>query len=175
MVGVASIGYALPIGLRFELEGDLRNNPISGAHDLGFAASAGGRERKYGPMFSVLYDRSPWIPPGYFSPYVGVGVGYQWARLSGFHVNGFPTDFPSITTGGTKGAIAYQFILGGAMPIPQVRGLALTAEYRFFGVGSRSYDVAVTPVAGGASVPSKMPIPVMFNGNARACVETGLL
>ena len=148
MVGVASIGYALPMGLRFELEGDLRNNPISGAHDLGFAASAGGRERKYGPMFNVLYDLSPWIPPGYFSPYAGVGVGYQWARLSGFHVNGSPTGFPSITTGGTKGAIAYQFILGGAMPIPQVRGLALTAEYRFFGVGSRSYDVAVTPVAG---------------------------
>jgi len=135
MVGVASIGYALPMGLRFELEGDLRNNPISGAHDLGIAASAGGRERKYGPMFNVLYDLSPWIPPGYFSPYAGVGVGYQWARLSGVHVNGSPTDFPSITTGGTKGAIAYQFILGGAMPIPQVRGLALTAEYRFFGVG----------------------------------------
>ncbi|MGB8120936.1 MAG: hypothetical protein WCF56_19770, partial [Pseudolabrys sp.] len=55
--------YALPMGLRFELEGDLRNNPISGAHDLGFTASAGGRERKYGPMFNVLYDLSPWIPP----------------------------------------------------------------------------------------------------------------
>jgi opacity protein-like surface antigen len=163
MVGVGSIGYALPMGLRFELEGDLRNNPISGAHDLGFAASAGGRERKYGPMVNVLYDLSPWIPPGYFSPYVGVGVGYQWARLSGFHVNGSPTDFPSITTGGTKGAIAYQFILGGAMPIPQVRGLALTAEYRFFGVGSRSYDVAVTPVAGAASVPSNLKLGNDFN------------
>jgi outer membrane protein OmpA-like peptidoglycan-associated protein len=103
------------------------------------------------------------IPPGYFSPYAGVGVGYQWARLSGFHVNGFPTGFPSITTGGTKGAIAYQFILGGAMPIPQVRGLALTAEYRFFGVGSRSYDVAVTPVAGAASVPSNLKLGNDFN------------
>ena len=163
MVGVASIGYALPMGLRFELEGDLRNNPISGAHDLGFAATAGGRERKYGPMVNVLYDLSPWIPPGYFSPYAGVGVGYQWTRLSGFHVNGSPTGFPSITTGGTKGAIAYQFILGGAMPIPQVRGLALTAEYRFFGVGSRSYDVAVTPVAGGAPVPSNLKLGNDFN------------
>jgi hypothetical protein len=27
------------------------------------------RERKYGPMFNVLYDLSPWIPPGYFSVY----------------------------------------------------------------------------------------------------------
>ena len=108
MVGVVSIGYALPMGLRFEIEGDLRNNPISGAHDLGFAATAGGRERKYGPMVNVLYDLSPWIPPGYFSPYAGVGVGYQWTRLSGFHVNGSPTGFPSFTTGDTKGAIAYQ-------------------------------------------------------------------
>jgi len=122
MVGVASIGYAFPMGLRVELEGDLRNNPISGAHDLGFAATAGGRERKYGPMVNVLYDLSPWIPPGYFSPYAGVGVGYQWTRLAGFHVNGSPTGFPSFTTGDTKGAIAYQFILGGAIPIPQVRG-----------------------------------------------------
>ena len=41
MVGVVSVGYALPMGLRFEIEGDLRNNPISGAHDLGFAATGG--------------------------------------------------------------------------------------------------------------------------------------
>src|ERR1044071_1375043 len=44
MVGVISVGYALPTGLRFELEGDLRNNPINAAHDLGFPATAGGRE-----------------------------------------------------------------------------------------------------------------------------------
>src|SRR6187402_1915018 len=46
MVGVISLGYALQNGLRFELEGDLRNNSIAGAHDLGFPATAGGRERK---------------------------------------------------------------------------------------------------------------------------------
>jgi outer membrane protein OmpA-like peptidoglycan-associated protein len=83
--------------------------------------------------------------------------------LSGFHVNGFPTGFPSIDTGATKGAIAYQFILGGAMPIPQVRGLALTAEYRFFGVGSRSYDVAVTPAVGGRAVASNLKLGNDFN------------
>jgi len=83
MVGVASIGYALRNGLRFELEGDLRNNPIHGAHDLGFPATAGGRERKFGPMVNILYDFSNLLPVPYFSPYVGVGVGYQWARMSG--------------------------------------------------------------------------------------------
>jgi OOP family OmpA-OmpF porin len=42
------------------------------------------------------------------------------------------------------------------MPIRQVPGLALTAEYRFFGVGSRKYNVAAqaapgTPVAFGTA------------------------
>ena len=42
------------------------------------------------------------------------------------------------------------------MPIPQVHGLAFTVEYRFFGVGSRKYNVAAqaapdTPVAFGTA------------------------
>ena len=163
MAGVASVGYALPNGLRFELEGDLRNNPIHGAHDLPFAATAGGRERKYGPMVNVLYDFSNLLRVPYFSPYLGVGVGYQWARMSGLHVNGTPTGFPAFSAGGTTGAIAYQFILGGAMPIPAVRGLAMTAEYRFFGVGSRSYDLSATLTPGGAVVPGRVKLGNDFN------------
>ena len=163
MAGVASIGYALPNGLRFELEGDLRNNPINAAHDLGFPAVAGGRERKYGPMVNVLYDFSNLLPVPYFAPYVGVGVGYQWARMSGLHVNGAPTGFPAFTSGDTTGAIAYQFILGGAVPIPAVPGLALTAEYRFLGVGSRTYDVAAIAAPGEAVVPSRVKLGNDFN------------
>src|SRR5262249_30284621 len=75
-----------------------------------------------------------------FSPYVGLGVGWQWARMDGFHLNGSPSGFPAFNSSDVTGAIAYQFILGGAMPIPSVRGLALTAEYRFMGTGSRKYD-----------------------------------
>ena len=52
----------------------------------------------------------------------------KWARLSGFRVNGAPSGFPAFNSGDTTGAIAYQFILGGAVPIPAVRGLAMTAE-----------------------------------------------
>jgi len=163
MAGVASVGWAFPFGLRVELEGDLRNNSIGAAHDLAFPAIAGGRERKFGPMVNVLYDLSPVVPVGYFSPYVGVGVGYQWARMSGLHVNGTPTGFPAFTSGDTTGAIAYQFILGGAMPIPQVRGLALTAEYRFLGVGSRTYDVGAVPVAGAAPIPGRVKFGNDFN------------
>ena len=162
MVGVASLGYALSNGLRFELEGDLRNNPIHGAHDLGFPATAGGRERKYGPMFNVLYDFGNLLPVPYFSPYVGVGVGYQWARMSGLHVNG-TGGFPAFTSGDTTGAIAYQFILGGAVPIPAVRGLALTAEYRFLGVGSRTYDVASQAAPGTPVLPGRVKLGNDFN------------
>jgi OmpA-OmpF porin, OOP family len=163
MVGVASIGYALPNGLRFELEGDLRNNPTNAAHDLGFPAVAGGRERKFGPMFNVLYDFSNLLPVPYFAPYLGVGVGYQWARMSGLHVNGAPTGFPAFTSGDTTGAIAYQFILGGAVPIPAVRGLAMTAEYRFLGVGSRTYNVSAVTAPGEAAIPGRVKLGNDFN------------
>ena len=145
--GVGSIGWALPNGIRVELEGDYRNNQFAHGLNFGFPARAGGREVKYGPMVNVLYDmtnllaQSTGLTIPYFAPYVGVGVGYQWAHLSGFTASG-STGFPSVASNDTYGAIAYQFILGGAVPIPSVRGLAMTVEYRFFGMGSRKYNVA---------------------------------
>ena len=78
---------------------------------------------KYGPMVNVLYDmtnllaQSTGLTIPYFAPYVGVGVGYQWAHLSGFTASG-STGFPSVASNDTYGAIAYQFILGGAVPNP---------------------------------------------------------
>jgi OmpA-OmpF porin, OOP family len=71
-------------------------------------------------MFSVLYDFSNLLSGPVFRPHLRVGVRYQWARMSGVHVNGTPTGFPALSD--TMGAIAYQFILGGAMPIPSVLG-----------------------------------------------------
>ena len=109
-------------------------------------------------MFNVLYDFSNLLPVPYFSPYQGVGVGYQWARLSGFHLEGTPTGFPAFSSGDTAGAIAYQFILGGAVPIMAVRGLAMTAEYRFLGVGSRTYDVSAVAAPGDAAVPGRVKL-----------------
>jgi OmpA-OmpF porin, OOP family len=146
-VGVLSLGYAMSNGLRLEVEGDYRRNSISRPLNFGFPAGAGGREIKYGPMFNVLYDVTNLLALP-FNPYIGVGVGYQWAHLSGFHAQGTPTGFPSITSDDTRGAIAYQFILGGAAPIAPVPGLALTAEYRFLGVGSRNYDAGATVAPG---------------------------
>jgi outer membrane protein OmpA-like peptidoglycan-associated protein len=83
--------------------------------------------------------------------------------MSGLHVNGAPTGFPAFSSGDTTGAIAYQFILGGAMPIPSVRGLAVTAEYRFLGVGSRTYNVSAITAPGEPVLPGRVKFGNDFN------------
>jgi len=144
---VVSLGYALGNGLRLEIEGDYRNNRFSQGRNLGFPAAAGGNEQKYGAMFNVLYDLTGIIPIPY-APYIGVGVGYQWANLHDFHVYNAATGFPRIAGDDTAGALAYQAIIGSALSIPAVPGLALTLEYRFLGLAHRDYDVAATAAAG---------------------------
>ena len=116
---VGSIGWAMPNGLRIELEGDFRNNQFSSAHNFGFpqGARAGGREFRYGSMVNVL-DHMTNVLADYtglripnFAPYIGVGLGWQWSELKGFTAsanngpNGF---FPSVASGDTYSAIAYQ-------------------------------------------------------------------
>ena len=154
-VGVASVGYGLGNGLRFELEGNYRENKFNkiGSSALGFTR-AGGNENKYGGMVNVLYDFDPNVLglgffPAAISPYVGLGAGYVWAqdqntRFSGNPgpVAGFPNGYNELArTNSAKGAFAYQAIVGAAFPIAGVPGLAITAEYRFLGLeGNRNYN-----------------------------------
>jgi len=159
---VVSLGYALGNGLRMEIEGDYRNNRFSQGRNLGFPAAAGGNEQKYGAMFNVLYDLTGLIPIPY-APYVGVGVGYQWANLHNFHAYNGVSGFPAIAGDDTEGALAYQAILGSALSIPAVPGLALTLEYRFLGLAHRSYDVAAIPAAGAAPIPGSIRLGNDFN------------
>ena len=79
-----SVGYALPNGLRFEIEGDHRNNQF--ATDATSASRlARGRENKDADvqraddMTNLLAQTTGLAIPD-FAPYVGVGVGYQWAH-----------------------------------------------------------------------------------------------
>jgi outer membrane protein OmpA-like peptidoglycan-associated protein len=146
-VALGNVGYALPSGLRFEIEGNYRSNKWNHASGLGFPGGAGGYEVKDAVMFNALYDFSALIPVPWFAPYAGVGVGYGWARESSLRFYNNVTGFPRFQLGGTEGAIAYQAIVGGAFNIPYVRGLAMTVEYRFFGMGSRSYNSLVFPTA----------------------------
>jgi outer membrane protein OmpA-like peptidoglycan-associated protein len=98
--------------------------------------TSGGNEQKFGGMVNVLYDFVGLVPV--VQPYVGVGIGYQadkqqngHAFVAGTQVN-TPTD--------TVGSFAYQAIIGAAMPIAAMPGLAVTLEYRFLGLaGNRAY------------------------------------
>ena len=117
-VGVVSLGWGFGNGVRAEIEGDYRYNS--------FNLSGAGNEQKYGGMVNALYDFTTVSPS--FVPYVGAGIGYQAERLS--------------VLSQTKGSFAYQGILGAAIPIDSVPGLAVTAEYRFMGLaGNRNYSV----------------------------------
>jgi outer membrane protein OmpA-like peptidoglycan-associated protein len=145
IIGVGSIGYGLGNGLRLEIEGAYRKNQFNrlkgGARNVG----AGGDEMKYSGMFNVLYDfdLSSMGLPIPLMPYVGVGAGYTWAqdknaRLYGTGVGIGPFQYRS---NDADGAFSYQAIIGTAVPIAAVPGLALTFEYRFMGMaGDRTYN-----------------------------------
>src|SRR5690348_3464999 len=75
---VVSLGYGLGNGLRAEIEGDYRYNNFSGTNQ-------GGQEQKFGTMVNVLYDFVGLVP--YVQPYVGAGIGYQWAQERNMYVS----------------------------------------------------------------------------------------
>jgi len=156
---VLSMGWGFGNGLRTEIEGSYRYNNFNGAEGFGVTTSGGGKEQKAGAMVNVLYDfvgLSPWV-----QPYIGVGAGYQWVweqntRVSGIiPAAGFPGGRVGLTSevgNSTKGAFAYQAIIGAAVPIVSVPGLALTAEYRFMGVtGNRNYSATTVAAGGGVA------------------------
>jgi OOP family OmpA-OmpF porin len=143
--GVVSIGWGFGNGLRAEIEGDYRNNKFRTASGLGSATHAGGWEQKFGPMVNVLYDFNgvaPWLVP-----YVGVGVGWQGEDLHGVSAYGGGNSATVQNT--TKGSFAYQAIVGAAIPLSAMPGLAVTAEYRFMGLaGDRNYSATLSSTSG---------------------------
>ena len=144
---VGAIGYGLGNGIRLELEGDYRNNRFSQGRDFGFPAAAGGNEVKYGPMFNALYDLTGLIPFPYAAPYAGVGVGYQWAHFDKVHAYA-PGGFPRLDSDDTRGALAYQAIIGAVIPFQFLPGLGTTIEYRFLGLAHRDYDFTASAAPG---------------------------
>jgi OmpA-OmpF porin, OOP family len=137
---VGSAGWGFGNGLRVELQGDWLNNKFDQADSSVGTFRAGGFEQKYGIMANVLYDFTM-VP--YVTPYIGGGVGYQWADLNNFRVNG-PDSMLSVASS-TDGGFAYQAIAGLAIPVPPAPGLAITLEYRFLGMtGTHKYDGTFT-------------------------------
>ncbi len=129
---VGSVGYGLGNGLRVELEGDWRANWQTNG------PSGNGRESKAGVMVNGLFDLD--VGLGWLFPYLGLGGGYQWTRWSDVSLGGGGPGGDTLAADGTAGALAYQAIVGAAVPIPAVPGLSMTVEYRFMGLsGGRDY------------------------------------
>ncbi len=127
--GVMNVGYGFAGGLRTELEAFYRTTDASKGQAFNRPAAAG-TAGSYGLMANAYWDFRIGGPNPPVIPYVGGGLGYSWTEWSG--VNG-RTGNATLDIGGTDGAWAYQGIVGLAFPIPAVPGLAITAEYRYFG------------------------------------------
>ena len=83
----------------------------------------------------------------YLQPYVGAGVGYQWAQDRNVYTDRSPRAVLRVSKD-TKGSFAYQGIIGAAIPVAGAPGLAFTADYRFMGMsGERDYGGERPPSA----------------------------
>ena len=157
-VGLASIGYALGNGFRFEIEGNYR---WAGLNREAFAANSSGSVQTYGAMANVLFDidvGAPWI-----YPYIGGGAGYAWTNFNRTTVF-TPAAFPALGShfDQTQGGFAFQAIGGLSFPMPGVPGLSLTTEYRFFGKPySETFD-GTQSVSGLAA-----PVPIAFKAQSQ--------
>ena len=145
--GEVSVGYGLGNGLRVELEGNYLNDHI---RKISFPGDeirrAGGYQQQYGGFANVLYD----IPVSLlFTPYVGLGVGGQVLEFD--NINSSTPGFQLPSRGGSNriDSFAYQAIAGMSLPVPFIRGLALTAEYRFIGLPDPLQSVPVNVTAFG--------------------------
>lgn len=134
---VGAVGWGFGNGFRAEVEGNYYNNKFDkvggGAPDFPYA---GGHEQLYGVMVNGYYDFNDLIPV--ITPYIGVGVGYEFANEQGLKAYGPGGSFSASRT---EGSFAAQAILGAALPLTAIPGLDLTAEYRFMALFSdRNYN-----------------------------------
>ena len=133
---VASLGWGFGNGLRAEIEGNYRSNQFSD-----YNASI----EKAGMMANVFYDFYSLSPA--VIPYVGAGIGFASVSQPALSlVSGTTT----VSVGNQSDvAFAYQAIAGLAVPIAAFPGLAITGEYRFYGLsGNTNYsgiEVISTP------------------------------
>eukprot|EP01035_Chromulina_nebulosa_P061631 gene61631-84292_t len=104
-----AIGWGFGNGLRFEIEGNWRENGFTG-RPAGVTAQTG-REEKMGAIANLLFDLDfGW---GFALPYVGGGVGYEHVRQSGAQTGPGGT----LGLGGSTGAVALQWIAGLEVPV----------------------------------------------------------
>ena len=134
-VGVGAVGYGFGNGFRVEVEGDWRYNGLRQFLGTSFPTRSGGEQQNYGGMVNALFDMD--IGSSWIYPYFGGGGGYSFTRWD--HIQSVATTLPfDYNASGTHGNLAYQGIFGLSFPMPFLRGLSVTAEYRFFSVAENA-------------------------------------
>jgi OmpA-OmpF porin, OOP family len=130
---MGGVGYGFGDGIRIEFDGDALFNGADRANGSNGNMRISGTERNYGGLANLFYD-IPVTLPIPITPYIGAGAGYQFVDYHPFVGNGTERIFQS------RGSFAFDVIGGVAYDIPQVPGLAITAEYRFLDLTShRNY------------------------------------
>ena len=132
-------------GFGFEVEGNYRQGILHHSNGTPVPTAASGNVKTYGAMANAMFDIDIGVP--WLYPYIGGGAGYQWTNLRNAASSRQPA-FPLISVRDqTEGAFAWQAIGGLSFPMPNMPGLSLTSEYRFFGV----------PAARNSPAPSSSP------------------
>jgi outer membrane protein OmpA-like peptidoglycan-associated protein len=160
-VGLGSIGYGLGNGFRFELEGDYRYAKLGGTSTLGAVTT--GKLQTYGVLANALFDMDIGVP--WLYPYIGGGVGYAWSAVSRQTIlSPASAPFLGTTFNQTQGNFAFQAIGGLSFPIPNVPGLSLTTEYRFFGIpGSETFNGSLYVAGRPAPLPTTLKPQGQYN------------
>jgi outer membrane protein OmpA-like peptidoglycan-associated protein len=126
IIGSGAVGWGFGNGFRVEVQGDYLQNAFRSFNSV----HGSGQEEEYGGFVNGLYDLdlTPYGLPG-LAPFVGVGVGYSEATFASAYAQTYGGT--RYTVGGNAGSVGAQGIVGIAYNLPDVPGLALTAEYRF--------------------------------------------
>lgn len=137
--GLLALGYALGNGMRFEIEGSLRQNSVGNVGLAGInVPGAGGDLRSWGIMVNVIGDLNL---GNRVTPYLGGGIGLAINDWQGVGASGSIQGIPyRLRANGTDPTFAYQAMVGLAYEIQP--GLAATAEYRFFGTLNPSLNAS---------------------------------
>jgi len=128
--GILSAGWSFGNGFRAELEGNFRENRVTGGQfqypggSWTKQTASSGSIRSYGLLANVFYDFHE-VP--YVTPYIGVGAGYLWNDLHKVVAD----DGTGVVFDSVQGSFAYQGIIGFSRPIEAVAGLSFTTEYRY--------------------------------------------
>jgi outer membrane protein OmpA-like peptidoglycan-associated protein len=137
-IGLMSLGWGFGNGVRAEIEGNFRTNELDKLRGSGAPfGNIRGSQRSYGAMANAFYDldfANFGLGTSIVQPYIGLGAGYVWDEYRKVNATGLPSG-QRLNINDTAGRFAYQGIVGAALPLTQfgVRGLSLTAEYRFLG------------------------------------------